>query len=250
MSSSEPAELGCPILYESEACIVLCKPAGILTQAPRGIDSLEIRLRRYLISKAPSEQSEAPRETYLGTPHRLDRPATGAIVFGKTRRATRRLVRQFERREIQKSYWACVEGQVSPASGLWYDLMRKVPGEPRAELASPDQPDAQLAILRYKVLGYFPWGTWLEIELETGRTHQIRLQAASRGHPVLGDFQYGSKTPFGPEESDWRLKPIALHSRCLQFIEPETKRPISIVAPVPKTWLSLGIDENLQRRQG
>lgn len=238
-----------PILFENEEILVINKPAGILTQAPAGVDSLEVRVRQYFTEQQagklpPSATGFVRRqEAYLGMPHRLDRPATGVVIFGKNRRATRRLARQFERRQIRKIYWACVEGWVSPEEGLWHDLVRKIPDQPQAEIASPDQPDAQLAVLRYRVLRYFPWGSWLEIELETGRYHQIRVQAASRGHPVLGDFQYGSQIPFGPQHEDWRLRPIALHARELHFVEPMSQAPMTIVAPLWPPWFELGISE-------
>jgi len=204
------------VLYESETCLV-------------------VQIKRYLAGQRPWE------EVYLGLPHRLDRPASGVICFGKTRRATRRLVRQFERRQVRKLYWACVEGRVEPPEGLWHDLVRKVPGEPRAEIVTADQPDARLAVLRYRTLGVFHWGTWLAIELETGRTHQVRIQAASRGHPVLGDAQYGARLPFGPQYEDQRMRAIALHARLLEFREPLSQQPLSISAPIHQAWKELGI---------
>lgn len=238
-----------PILFENEEILIINKPAGILTQAPAGVDSLEIRLRQFLASRQAQASSctvgNRRQEVYLGMPHRLDRPATGLLVFGKTRRATRRLARQFERRLIRKIYWACVQGWVRPEEGIWHDLVRKVPDQPQAEIATPEQPDAQLAVLRYKVLRYYPWGSWMEIELETGRYHQIRIQAASRGHPVLGDIQYGSQIPFGPQYEDWRLRPIALHARQLEFVEPVSQAPMKIVAPLWPPWLELGIPEEV-----
>jgi 23S rRNA pseudouridine1911/1915/1917 synthase len=96
-------------------------------------------------------------------------------------------------------------------------------------------------VLRYRVLGTGPWGTWLEIELETGRTHQVRVQAASRGHPVLGDAQYGSTAPFGQQHEDERLRAIALHARSLTFEHPTTQETVSVSAPVSEDWLELGL---------
>jgi 23S rRNA pseudouridine1911/1915/1917 synthase len=231
---------GIPILYQSDEVLAVNKPAGIATLAAPGIDSLEVRLRRYLAGK--NGLPVVPEtKVYLGMPHRLDRPVTGVVIFGKTRRATRRLARQFERRQIRKIYWAAVEGQVEPEEGTWHDLIRKVPDEPRAEIATSEHPDAQIAVLHYRVRRYFAWGSWLEIELETGRFHQIRIQAASRGHPVIGDFLYGSTRSFGPELEDWRLRPIALHARSLHFVEPITQLPMHLVAPLWPIWEELGI---------
>jgi 23S rRNA pseudouridine1911/1915/1917 synthase len=230
-------ELGFEILFESDACLAVAKPPGLLTQAPPGIDSLEVRIKAYLAGG----QGE-PGAVYLGVPHRIDRPASGALVFGKTRRATRKLAQQFERRMVTKVYWACVAGEVTPAAGTWRDFVRKVPNEARAEVAGADHPDAQVAVLHYRTLGTRPWGNWLMIELETGRTHQIRVQAASRGHPVLGDFQYGSTVPFGPQQENERLRVIALHARSLGFRHPKTREEVSVTAPLPADWSALGVE--------
>ncbi|MFH1268745.1 MAG: RluA family pseudouridine synthase [Planctomycetota bacterium] len=227
---------GFEILYESPACLVVSKPPGLLTQAPPGIDSLEVRIKAFL-----QNRDGAPGDVYLGVPHRIDRPASGAMVLGKSRRATRELAEQFEHRTVGKIYWACVEGPVAPAAGTWRDFLRKVPGQARAEVVTTDHPHAQLALLDYRSLEDAPWGRWLEIKLKTGRTHQIRVQAASRGHPVLGDAQYGSTFPFGPRHEDERLSAIALHARGLSFRHPKTREPVSVTASLPAAWSALGV---------
>jgi 23S rRNA pseudouridine1911/1915/1917 synthase len=219
------------ILYEEGPCLAVNKPPGLLTQAPPGIDSLETRIKSFL-----RERGHPYDFVYLGVPHRLDRPASGAIVFCTKRRAARRLAEQFEQRLVNKIYWACVEGCVEPQTGIWQDYIRKVPGNPQAEIVDPGLPQARLAVLHYRVLAVGPWGSWLEIRLETGRTHQVRVQAASRGHPVLGDAQYGSVAAFGSQHEDHRLRAIALHARTLEFQHPMTKQPVSISAPVDDNW--------------
>jgi len=231
-------QLGFEILYESEACLVVSKPPGLLTQAPPGIDSLEVRIKDFL-----RRRENRQGDVYLGVPHRIDRPASGAIVFGKSRRATRRLTEQFEHRAVTKLYWACVEGEVDPAEGTWRDFLRKVPGEARAETVDADHPEARVAVLHYRTLAARPWGSWLEIELETGRTHQIRVQAAGRRHAVLGDARYGSSVPFGPQHDDERLRAIALHARSLTFRHPTTRELVSVTAPVSADWSALGVGE-------
>ena len=222
------------ILYEQGPCLAVAKPPGLLTQAPPGIDSIETRIKSFL------KHREGTRgKVYLGVPHRLDRPASGAMVFAKHVRAARRLSEQFERRRVRKVYWACVEGLVGPAEGTWTDFVRKVPDEARAEIVDSNHPDGRVAVLHYRTLDTGAWGSWLEIELETGRTHQIRIQAASRGHPVLGDVQYGSGVPFGPQPADLRLRAIALHARCLEFKHPMTREDASVEAPAPDSWREL-----------
>jgi len=229
-------EPGFEILYEKKRCLVVSKPPGLLTQAPPGIDSLELRIKSFL-----KERDQKPGKIYLGVPHRLDRPASGVMVFGRDVRTTRRLARQFENRLVKKTYWACVEGHVDPAAGTWEDFVRKMPERARAEVVEPEHPDAREALLHYRTLAVSEWGSWLEIELATGRTHQVRVQAGSRGHPVLGDAQYGAITIFGPQPEDTRLKAIALHARCLTFHHPTTKETVEVTAPVWKDWLALGL---------
>jgi 23S rRNA pseudouridine1911/1915/1917 synthase len=225
----EPIE----ILHEDFDCIVLNKPSGLLTQSPPGIDSLEVLVRGYIGRKSGRAQ-----HVYVGVPHRLDRPASGAIVMGLSRKSTQRLAKQFERREVVKTYWALVEGRVPVDEGTWRDTMRKVPGRALAELITADHPDAQSASLSYRVLARTSAATWLEIELQTGRTHQIRLQAAARGYPILGDITYGGQQPFGPPITDERHRPIALHARVLGFRQPKTRESIELLAPVSSLWRS------------
>lgn len=227
------------ILYEDGPCLVVCKHAGVLTQAPPGIDSLEVQIKDFL-----KRRQGGTEDVYLGLPHRLDRPATGVMIFAKDYRTTRRLGQQFEKRKVHKVYWACAQGRIAPDTGTWEDFVYKIPGVPRAEVVGQDHPQGRKAVLHYRVLTAADWGTWLEITLETGRTHQIRVQAASRGHPLLGDAQYGSTAPFGPQDEDLRLRPIALHARSLTFRHPVSKDKITIAAPPPPYWPAADLRKN------
>src|SRR6478672_9132538 len=169
------------ILFEDETCLAVAKPAGLLTQAPLGIDSLEYRIKRFL-----SERDNLSGEVYLGVPHRLDRPVSGAIVFAKTLKAAQRISKQFENRRVEKTYWALVEGCITPAEGTWTDHLKKIDGEPRTIVVEQGDPAGRNAVLHYRVLQNVAAPserTLLEITLETGRTHQIRVQCANRGHP-------------------------------------------------------------------
>jgi 23S rRNA pseudouridine1911/1915/1917 synthase len=230
------------ILYEQGPCLAVNKPPGLLTQAPPGVDSLESRIKAFLKAREAK-----PGGVYLGVPHRLDRPASGAMVFAKHVRAARRLAEQFQGRLVRKVYWACVAGHVEPAAGVWNDFMRKIPDQPRAEIIAAEAPDAREATLRYRTCALAAWGTWLEIELDTGRMHQIRLQASVRGHPILGDAMYGSQAAFGPQCEDQRLRAIALHARRLEFLHPMTREPVAVEAPLTPDWLALGIEEEGDR---
>ena len=219
------------ILYDDGPCLVVNKPAGLLTQAPRGIDSLELAVKDFYRAREGKEGN-----IYLGVPHRLDRPVSGAIVFARHVRAARRLAAQFQQRTVRKSYWAMVEGAVEPAEGEWLDFLHKRHGMAQSIVVPQSDPRGKKAVLSYRVRHRNRWGSWLEVELETGRTHQIRVQAASRGHPLLGDVQYGSSHQFETVRSDPRSHPIALHARHLGFLHPMTQMPVSVTAPLPAHW--------------
>ena len=229
---------GFDILYEEGPCLAVCKPGSLLTQAPPGIDSLEVRLKQFL-----KVRDAKPGKVYLGVPHRLDRPASGVLVFGRHVRATRRLCEQFQGRTVRKLYWALVEGDCVEDQGDWKDHLRKVPDQARAEVVAPDHSEGRVATLRFQVLQRTPGRSWLEIELQTGRTHQIRVQAASRGCPIRGDDQYGAKLPFGPLCENRRDRCIALHARSLSFRHPMTGQRVTVTAPLPESWLALGFTD-------
>ena len=219
------------ILYEVGPTIIVNKQPGVLTQAPIGIDSIETRVKAYM-----NRRENRSGKRYLGLPHRLDRPASGVLVFAKHARAARKLSDQFEERSVSKKYWALVSGIVPEDEGTWYDYMRKIPGRAEAELIPPIHPDAREAVLHFRTLGRLENATWLEIQLETGRTHQIRLQCSSRGFPLLGDELYGSSVPFGKQYEDGRERAIALHARELTFVDFSTKQKTTVCAPLYAPW--------------
>lgn len=224
------------ILYEEGPCFVVRKPGGLLTQAPPDIDSLESRVKAFL-----KERDQKSGRIYLGVPHRLDRPASGLLVMARHVRAARRLSEQFEGRLVRKTYWAVIEGHLNDDKGEWQDTLRKIPGQPVAELVDSDHPEGRSARLRYRLIARLPKTSWLEIELETGRYHQIRVQAASRGYPLLGDSQYGATLPFGPVTEDPRARWIALHARQLGFHHPMSREAVSVTAPLYPWWEELGL---------
>ncbi len=200
--------VGFEILYEQGPCLAVLKPGGLLTQAPPQIDSLELRIKTFL-----KQREGKTGRVYLGVPHRLDRPVSGVMVFAKHVRAARRLSEQFQGRLVRKIYWALLEGQLQPHQGEWQDYLRKIPDEARAEVVDRNHAKGRIAVLRYRVLHATDQCNLVQIELETGRTHQIRVQAASRGHPIVGDLHYGSTLDFGPVVADPRERWIALHAQ-------------------------------------
>lgn len=220
------------VLFEDHHLLAVNKPAPLLTQAPPDIPSLEAMVKAYV-----KEKYDKPAGVYLGIPHRLDRPVSGVIVFARNTKAAQRVHKQFENRTVRKTYWALVEGRVEPGEGTWEDVMRKIQDEGRAERAEPGEPGAKLAKLNYRVLEHRADGTTLiELAPETGRMHQLRVQSAWRGHPVLGDTMYGSPRPFGPPWNNPRDKVIALHARRLVIDHPFTRERLTFEAPLPAYW--------------
>jgi RluA family pseudouridine synthase len=223
------------ILHEDTHVVVVNKPAGLSTTAPKTSGpTLEALAREYL----RATDSVAP---YVGLVHRLDRPVSGVLLIAKTRRDARRLSRQFEGRLVCKEYWAVVEGTAPEGGATWEDwLCREDTGLGRVQACSPGTPRAQHARTRVEVgppvlLKAIPPGwSWLRLRPETGRMHQLRVQASRRGHPIVGDTAYGSGVAPGAG--------IALHARSLGFRHPAHDLPMTIRAPVPPEWAGWGIE--------
>ena len=194
-----------------------------------------------------------PEAVYLGIVHRLDRPTSGVLIWAKTPRAARRLSAQFERRRVVKEYWALVdagpirgdrrrdfepEAAIRSAGGedTWCDwLTQDRPDRPGPPGPARDA-GARRAVTRVRrePAELLPAGVaWLRLWPETGRTHQLRAQAAARGMPILGDSEYGSTTPFGPPHA------IALHARSLQVRHPTLQTPLTLVRARPARMASL-----------
>jgi 23S rRNA pseudouridine1911/1915/1917 synthase len=220
------------VLYEDNHCLAVVKPAPLLTQGvPPGIPTLEARAKDYL-----RDRYQKQGRVYLGTPHRLDRPVSGVVLFARNTKAAQRLAEQFQKRQVSKVYWALLEGDVQPPEGTWEDWMLKIQDEARAECVPPETPGARHARLRYRALRAADGCTLVEIYPETGRMHQIRVQAATRGWPVRGDMLYGARLPFGPPAELPRERVIALHARQLTFLHPIRYEPVTLTAPLPAYW--------------
>ncbi len=219
------------VLWEDATMLVVNKPSGLLSTGPANVPTLEAMVQAWL-----QQRDSAAGKPMIRLVHRLDRPVSGALLVARTARAANVLSEQFQARKVEKRYLAMVQGCVAEDHGRWCDTMRKVPDQPRAELVTADAQGAKPAILEFTVQRRWADRTLLEIQLETGRMHQIRLQAASRGHAILGDATYGSDRPFGPQVQDSRQAAIALHSHKIVFRHPKTARPIAIEAPLPDCW--------------
>jgi 23S rRNA pseudouridine1911/1915/1917 synthase len=211
------------VLYEDAHLLVVNKPAGLATQGPAGAgDTLEAEVRRYL-------RADGPLSVYVGTVHRLDRPVTGVILWAKTLKAARRVAEQFARREATKEYWALVEGCPAPPAGRWEDwLCVEETGLGRVQVCRPGTPRSRRAVTRFEVAKSGVVQAWLRLWPETGRRHQLRVQAAQRGLPILGDVLYGSRTPFPAG--------IALHAHRLTICHPVLDQAMTFEAPLPAAW--------------
>ena len=233
------------VLHDSSGVLAVAKPAGLATQAPAGIPSLESLVREQLFGAAVAAAQSAGHRRhpggFLGVPHRLDRAVSGVLLLATTPRAARQLSRQFERREIHKTYLAIVTPTVAStlageAPFEWRDTIRKVPDEPRAEIVPEGTATSREAITTGRTLPAADAGTLLsevgtlllELRPLTGRMHQLRVQAASRGLPVVGDTLYGGR-PLGKTHAD----AIGLHAWRITFCDPTTGEETTVTCPPP-----------------
>jgi len=216
------------VLYEDNHLLALAKPAGLPTMgvAPQR-PSLLTLAKDYLKCRYGK-----PGNVYLGVVSRLDAPVTGVVLFARTSKAARRLTEQFRSGQVQKLYWAVVEGEVRPAQGQCLDWLVHDERHRRVHVVQGGRPGAQEARLNFRRLRTALGLSVLEIELHTGRKHQIRVQLAHRGFPVVGDRKYGSRRAFPAG--------IALHARRLVVVHPVRYEPVEFIAPLPPSWSSLG----------
>jgi len=221
------------VIYEDNHLLVVNKPAllptmGVAEDRP----SLLTIAKQYI-----KTNYHKPGNVYLGIVSRLDAPVTGVVLLARTSKAAARLTAQFRAGSVEKIYWAMVEGEVRQDAGELADWLYKDERHRRVHIGRPGQPNAKEARLAYRVLQRWPRRTLLEIVLETGRKHQIRVQLSQHGHPVVGDRKYGAKSGgFGPG--------IALHSRRLAIDHPTQNRRCKFEAPLPRSWAELGVAES------
>jgi 23S rRNA pseudouridine1911/1915/1917 synthase len=237
------------VLYEDNHLLAVHKPAGLATMGtPSGLPTLFGLAKDYIKRKY-----DKPGNVYLGVVSRLDAPVTGVVLLARTSKAASRLTEQFRTHAVEKLYWALVEGPVEPAVGKLVDWLGQDERHRRMHIVGRGMPGAKEARLSYRRLttvdaegmaagratrkasgrasaGGAPASIFslLEVKLETGRKHQIRLQLAHHGHPVVGDHKYGSRQPF-PHG-------IALHARRLIVAHPVRGERLVLEAPLPACW--------------
>jgi 23S rRNA pseudouridine1911/1915/1917 synthase len=233
-------------LYEDNHLFAVNKPAmlptmGVADDRPSLLSVAKEYIRR---------KYAKPGNVYLGIVSRLDAPVTGVVLLARTSKAAARLTKLFRERDVEKFYWAIVEKRVEPPSGRLTDFLRKDERHRRVHVSLAHAAGAQLAELSYRTLGTATGEpgrprprpgepnlrnpancTLLEVRPHTGRKHQIRVQLAQAGHPIIGDRKYGSTRPFPVG--------IALHSRRLVIEHPVNKIKIVLEAPLPTSWTGL-----------
>lgn len=210
------------ILFEDNHIIIINKKAGDITQGDKtGDKPLSEVVKSYI-----KEKYDKPGNVYLGVVHRLDRPTSGVIIFAKTSKALSRLTKMLREKKINKTYWAIVKGVPKKEKESLVNHLKKNPKNNKSYVVNADVNDSKKAILHYEVIKKLDNYSVLEINLETGRHHQIRTQLAHTGFPIKGDLKYG----FPRSNKD---ASIHLHARKIEFIHPVTKENIKIIAPTP-----------------
>lgn len=210
------------VLFEDNHIIIVNKRAGDIVQGDKtGDKPLSDIVKDYIKYKY-----NKPGNVYLGTVHRLDRPTTGIVIFAKTSKVLPRLNKLFLSKDIQKTYWAIVKNQPSKPEGTLINWLKKNPKNNKSYAYTKEIKDSKKAILHYKTLKNLDNYYLLEINLETGRHHQIRTQLSNIGCPIKGDLKYG----FDRSNKD---ASISLHARHIEFIHPVKKETVSIEAPLP-----------------
>lgn len=224
------------VLYEDNHIIAVNKTCNEIVQGDKTGDiPLSETVKAYI-----KEKYNKPGEVFLGVTHRLDRPTSGVVLFARTSKALTRLNDMFKSHEqIRKTYWAIVQGAPKIPEACLENYLVRNEAQNKSYIAKPGAKEAKLAFLSYKTLVRGDNYTLLEINLETGRHHQIRCQLAALGCPVKGDLKYGAKRS-NPDGG------ICLHARRIEFIHPVSKQEICITAPVPDDALWRALTKEIQ----
>ncbi len=215
------------ILYEDNHIIAVNKTCNEIVQGDKTGDTpLSETVKAYI-----KDKYNKPGEVFLGVTHRLDRPTSGVVLFARTSKALTRLNEMFKSHEqIKKTYWAIVQGAAKVPEARLENWLVRNEAQNKSYITKPGAKEAKQAILSYKTLVKGEHYTLLEVNLETGRHHQIRCQLAAIGCPIKGDLKYGAKRS-NPDGG------ICLHARKIEFIHPVKKENICITASVPNDSL-------------
>ena len=231
------------VLYEDNHVIIVSKQSGEIVQGDKTGDTpLSEMVKAYI-----KEKYAKPGEVFLGVVHRLDRPVAGLVVFARTSKALARLNKMFAEGEVHKTYWALVEmkgmkemKEMNEMREMTHWLTRNEK-QNKSYAYDHEVPGSKKAVLRYRVIGHTDRYTLLEVNLLTGRHHQIRCQLAAMGCPIKGDLKYGARRS-NPDGS------ISLLSRRVEFVHPVSKQPIVVEAPLPADNLWQSVKNIAQQR--
>lgn len=214
------------ILYEDNHLLIVNKSVSDIVQEDKtGDESLEQQIKLFI-----KERDQKPGNVFLGVAHRIDRPVSGVVVFAKTGKALARMNEMFQSREIKKIYWAIIKEKPGKDEDLLEHYISRNTRKNKAFIHTSEVKDSKKASLSYRIIGKSEKYYLLEIELHTGRHHQIRAQLAFIGCPIKGDLKYG----FARSNKNGG---ISLHSRSIRFIHPVKKEEIYVEAPVPENDL-------------
>lgn len=219
------------VLYEDNHIIVVNKSASEIVQGDKTGDvPLSDMVKAYLKNKY-----QKPGNVFVGVTHRLDRPVSGLVVFAKTSKALSRLNEMFRVGQVQKTYWAIVKNEPKQSEAELVHWLVRNEKQNKSYAYEREVKDAKKAVLRYRMIGRSDNYSLLEVELMTGRHHQIRCQLSKMGCPIKGDLKYGSPR----SNSDGS---ICLHARRISFVHPVSKELIELEAPLPedKLWHCFG----------
>ena len=211
------------ILYEDNHILIINKNVGQLVQGDKTGDKSLLELLKSFIK----ERDQKPGNVFLGLVHRIDRPTSGLVIYAKTSKALSRLTQMVKNREIKKTYWAIVPKEIIPQSQTLTHYLKKNEKNNKAIVYNKETDGAKKAILNYQIIKTLDNYMLLEIDLQTGRHHQIRAQLSKIGVPIKGDLKYGAPRS-NPDGG------ISLHARSLEFIHPVSKEQINITAPTPE----------------
>lgn len=219
------------VVYEDNHIIAVNKTCREIVQGDKTGDTpLSDMVKHYL-----KEKYNKPGNVFAGVTHRLDRPVTGLVLFAKTSKALSRLNEMFRTGDVKKTYWAIVKNRPPRPEGELVHYLTRNEKQNKSYAWDVEKPGSKKAILHYKIVARSDNYYLLEIDLKTGRHHQIRCQLARMGCPIKGDLKYGAERS-NPDGG------ISLHARRIAFIHPVSKLPIKLVAPVPSDNLWKGME--------
>lgn len=213
------------VVYEDNHIIIVNKTASEIVQGDKTGDTpLSETVKEYL-----KEKYQKPGNVFIGVTHRLDRPVSGLVLFAKTSKALSRLNEMFKRGEVQKTYWAVVKNRPPQEEGTLSHWMVRNEKQNKSYAYDKEKPGSKHAILNYRLIAASNNYFLLEVDLKTGRHHQIRCQLSKMGCPIKGDLKYG----FARSNTDGS---ICLHARRISFVHPVSKEQITVEAPLPPSF--------------